>query len=146
MDKLREHQIFPMEYNKIEDKATSVFCKKLLFVLADMWRELVRKVNPVIDDFLEQIITTTAPTLDHRGASILDSSSNAITATLPDGKRVGQIKTIVMSDATNSSTVSATHHETSDPEVATFDAVDETWVLIWTGTEWATLKATCTFL
>ena len=68
-----------------------------------------------------------------------------VTATLPDGFRVGQIKTIVMTDATTASTVSVTHHETSDPEVGTFDAMDETWALMWTGTEWVTIKATCTF-
>ena len=33
-----------------------------------------------------------------------------------------------------------------DGEIGTFNAVDETWVLIWTGTEWTTLRATCTFV
>lgn len=145
MDKLKEQQIFPTNYNDIEDETTSSFLKVLIFALTQVWRELVLKLNPLISDFAEETITAASPTLEHRGASILDSSSNAITATLPDGKRVGQIKTIVMSNATNPSTVSATYHETSDPEVATFDAVDETWVLSWTGTEWTTLKATCTF-
>ena len=51
-----------------------------------------------------------------------------------------------MSDDTTSSTVSITNHQTSDPEVATFDAVDETWVGMWSGTEWITLFATCTFV
>ena len=146
MDKLKEQQIFPTNYDDIEDETTSSFLKVLIFALMQVWRELVLKLNPLISDFLEETITAPTATLEHRGASILNSISNAITATLPDGNRVGQIKTIVMSNATNSSTVSATHHETSDPEVATFDAVDETWVLSWTGTEWATLKATCTFL
>ena len=35
-------------------------------------------------------------------------------------------------------------HETSDPEVFTFDAVNELLVLVWAGFEWATLKATAT--
>ena len=51
-----------------------------------------------------------------------------------------------MTDATTSSTISITNHQTSDPEVATFDAVDETGVFLWTGTEWVTIFATCTFV
>lgn len=70
----------------------------------------------------------------------IDSSAGAVTATLGSATTVGHIKTIVMTDATNSSTVSVTNHETSDPEVITFNAVDETAVLMWTGTEWITLK------
>ena len=93
----------------------------------------------------EETVTAGTVTLNYWGASKLDSSGGAITGTLGSGQYVGQVKTIVMTDASNSSTVSATNHETSDPEVATFDAVDETWVLVWTGTEWATIKATCTF-
>ncbi len=75
----------------------------------------------------------------------VDSSGAAVTATLPGGRYIGETITIVMTEASNSSTVSVTNHETEDPEVGTFDAVDETWVLMWTGTEWATIKATCTF-
>lgn len=74
----------------------------------------------------------------------IDSSGGAVTGTLGSGDHVGQIKTVVMTDATNSSTVSVTNHETSDPEVFTFDALDECLVLVWTGTEWATIKATAT--
>jgi len=94
----------------------------------------------------EEIATAGNPTLQIFDASKLDSSEGVIAATLPDGKYMGQIKTIVMTDATNSSTVTITHHETEDNEVATFDAVDETLVLMWTGTQWVTIKATCTFL
>lgn len=76
----------------------------------------------------------------------IDSSGGAVTATLGDGIYIGQIKTIVMTEASTSSTVSITHHQTSDPEVATFDAVDETGVFMWTGTEWITIFSTCTFV
>jgi len=76
----------------------------------------------------------------------IDSSSNAVNGTLGDGQYIGQTKTIVMTEASNSSTISITNHVTSDPEVATFDAVDETGVFLWTGTEWITLYATCTFV
>lgn len=85
-------------------------------------------------------------TLNASGVTTIDSSGGAITGTLPDGTYIGQRKTIVMTNATASSTVSATHHVTFDPEVATFDAVDETWLLEWMGTEWVTIYATCTFI
>ena len=79
-------------------------------------------------------------------ATTINSSGGAVTATLGSGLYVGQIKTIVMTNSTASSTVSITNHQTSDPEVATFDAVDETGVFMWTGTEWITIFATCTFI
>jgi len=83
----------------------------------------------------------------HLDSATIDSSGNAVGAILGPGYYVGQIKTIVMTDATNSSTVTVNNHVTSDPEVATFDAVGETWTLIWLGTEWGTLGTpTCTFL
>ncbi|MCK4328800.1 right-handed parallel beta-helix repeat-containing protein [candidate division WOR-3 bacterium] len=91
----------------------------------------------------EETITTSGA-LSTCGGSKLDSSGGAITATLANGSFVGQIKTIVMTNAAGASTVSVTHHETSDPEIGGFNAVDETWVLLFTGTEWVTLKATCT--
>ena len=93
-----------------------------------------------------ETVTTAAPALSITGSSVIDSSSNAVDATLAAGTYIGQIKTIVMTDASNSSTVSIANHQTSDPEVATFDAVDETGVFMWTGTEWVTLFATCTFV
>jgi len=91
------------------------------------------------------------------GYTELNSNGGAITATLGDGIRIGDIKTIVMSEATTSSTVTIAKLDNEngipstaglggDGEVATFDALDETWVGIWTGTEWTTLRATCTFV
>jgi len=75
----------------------------------------------------------------------LDSVGGAITGNLKDGSYVGQIVTIVMTEETTSSTISIDKHQTTDPEVATFDAIDETGVFMWTGTEWITIFATCTF-
>ena len=92
----------------------------------------------------EETITSDGDTLTEYGASKLDSSSNKVDSTLGSGTYVGQIKTIVMTDATNSSTVTVTNHETSDPEVFTFDAVDEVLVLVWTYSEWVTVYATAT--
>ena len=76
----------------------------------------------------------------------LDSASNAVNTTLSSGYYVGQIMTFVMTEASTSSTLTITNHQTSDPEVATFDAVDEAGVFMWTGTEWITIFATCTFV
>ena len=94
----------------------------------------------------EQETATGAFTLSPESATVIDSSGGAVSGTLGNGTYIGQIKTIVMTDATTSSTVSITNHQTSDPEVATFDAVDETGVFMWTGTEWITIFATCTFV
>jgi hypothetical protein len=92
---------------------------------------------------LYEDVTDPAPTLSSFGVSRLDSSSNAIAATLGDPEwvnAIGRIKTIVMVDATNASTVTIAHHETSDPEVINFSAVDDMVMLMWTGTEWVTIK------
>lgn len=93
-----------------------------------------------------EALTAASPTLVAYGVATLDSTSNGITGTLGSGTFIGQIKTIVMIEASNSSTVSITNHQTSDPEVATFDALDETGVFMWTGTEWITIFASCTFV
>lgn len=86
-------------------------------------------------------------TLSPWGATKIDSSGGVITGTLGSGKFIGQIKTIVLSDAANNpSTVSITLHQDGEPEVATFDALNETGVFMWTGNEWVTIFATCTFV
>lgn len=94
----------------------------------------------------EETITADASALRIYGASQLDSTSNKVDSTLADGSIIGDIKTIVMTEASNSSTVTIAHHQTEDAEVATFDAVDEVGVFLWSGTEWVTVFATCTFL
>lgn len=104
------------------------------------------KIYPLGQDFRSETITSAAPTLKVEGSTSINSSSNAVNGTLGSGSFIGQIKTIVMTEASASSTISITNHQTSDPEVATFDAVDETGVFMWTGTEWITLFATCTFV
>lgn len=93
-----------------------------------------------------ETVTIAEPTLITSGTSFLDTSSNDITATLPDGLFPGQMKVIIMSDVTSGAgtTVSVSTHETSSPEVGIFDAVGEKWILIWSGTKWITIVATCT--
>ena len=94
-----------------------------------------------------RVETTGSPDITYEEATVLDSSGGAITATLGSGWYVGQTKTISMQEATTSSTVSITNHRAGDPYVGTFNALDETWVLIWTGTEWEDLGTpTCTFV
>lgn len=91
-------------------------------------------------------LTTTAPAIVPGTSNTIDSTGNAVDATLADDTVIGRLTNIVMSEASNSSTVTIAHHVTSDPEVATFDAVDEVLVLMWTGTEYATIHATATFV
>lgn len=108
------------------------------------WHTLVDRINlignTVYDD---EAITADAQTLAPYGSSALDSTSNKVDSTLGSGPYIGVIKTIIMTEASNSSTVTVTNHVVSDPEIGTFNAVDQTWVLQWTGTEWITLYATC---
>ena len=93
-------------------------------------------------------MTAATPALSPWGTSIINSATRAVDGTLgsagttggTDESGIGIIKTIVMTEASNSSTVSVSNHETSDPEIITFAAVDDTAVLMWTGTEWITLK------
>jgi len=97
-----------------------------------------------------ETLTAAAPALNVFGVSVLDSTSNAVDGTLaahPGGlNAIGATKTITMTEASNSSTITIAVHQTSDPEVATFNAVDETGVFMWSGTEWVTIFATCTFV
>lgn len=112
------------------------------------WKEWAEQMVVAVQDELDEAARYTQPeevatgtyALNPAGITRIDSSGGAVAGTLGDGDYVGQIKTIVMVDATTSSTVSVTNHETSDPEVITFAAVDDTAVLLWTGTEWITLK------
>ncbi len=93
-----------------------------------------------------QTLTDAAPVIIPGTANKIDSTANAVAATLAADTVVGRFTTIVMEEASNASTVTIANHETSDPEVVTFDAVDEVLILMWTGTEYMTVKATATFV
>ena len=95
-------------------------------------------------DNRQEIITATAATLFSGGISLLDSTSNVISATLGDGLYIGQRKIVSMIEASNSSTLSVTNHETSSPEVFTFSAVDQYVILMWAGTKWVTVNGSAT--
>jgi len=76
---------------------------------------------------------------------IKDPAAN-FTVTLPSGYKMGQTVLVVMSSNTSSKTgtLSITNHETSDPETLLHNAADEYTLLVWTGTEWATISKTST--
>ena len=114
----------------------------------DMTPKGTGNVRATLGAFEEPVQTLTADssTVNVYGATELDSTSNKVDCTLGSGTFVGQIKTIVMTNSSNASDVSITNHETSDPEIALFDAVDECGVFLWSGTEWVTIFATCTFV
>ena len=73
------------------------------------------------------------------GTTLLDSSGAAVNITLANGELYGQKKTIVMIEASNSSTVTVAQHVTSNPEVFTFAAAGDSLVLMWDGTDWSTV-------
>jgi len=91
-----------------------------------------------------ETLTTDAQTLRPWGVTYFDTTSGALGGTLSSGKIVGVVKTTVMSVDNGDYTLSVLSHETSDPETFVFANVDETLVLIWTGTEWATIKSSAT--
>lgn len=95
---------------------------------------------------VDTTVTIAAPVIVPGSVTIIDSGTQAVDGTLADDTVIGRQTKIVMTDASNSSTVSIAHHVTSDPEVATFDAVDEYLVLEWSGTEYVTIHATATFV
>jgi len=80
-----------------------------------------------------------------RVAEVEDPAANT-TITVPDGLYIGQTVMIVTSsnDDSKTVTVSVTHHPTSDPETGTLSTVDQYVLLLWTGTEWATLGGSWT--
>ena len=112
------------------------------------WTSTYLYDNSIVKDnseYQNETVTTGSPALMvWPGYSKLNSVGGAITATLSGGIKVGDVKTIVMTEASNPSTVTVANHAVTDPEICTFNAVDDTWMLVWTGTEWADLYQTCT--
>ena len=86
-----------------------------------------------------ETVTTGSPALTLAGTTKLDSSGGAITGTLADGEVIGGEKTIIMVEASTSSTITVTHHITEDPEVFTFAEVGDSLLLKWNGTDWMTV-------
>lgn len=91
-------------------------------------------------------LTAATPAIVPGSINLIDSGSNAVDATLADDTVVGRHTLMIMTEASASSTVTIASHTTSDPEVATFDAVGEVLDLMWMGTEYVTIFATATFV
>ena len=73
------------------------------------------------------------------GVTVMDSTSAAVNLTLANGEQYGQMKTFVMIEASNSSTITVAQHVTSNPEVFTMAAAGDSLVLMWDGTDWSTV-------
>ena len=71
------------------------------------------------------------------------TSAGAVTSILPDGSYAGQIKVIhgSVSGSWNSSTVSVSNHETSNPEVFTLPIRTASITLMWDAHKWVTLSS-----
>ena len=91
-------------------------------------------------------LTVAAPVVVPGSINTIDSTDNAVDATLADDTVVGRHTLMIMTEASTSSTVTIAKHTTSDPEVATFNAVGEVLDLMWMGTEYVTIYATATFV
>ena len=93
-----------------------------------------------IDQGGDASVLTTTATIASYGYTSIDSTL-APAFTLGSGTYIGQIKVVVCSasDATDS-VLSITNHLSGDPTTATFNAVDEAIILMWTGTEWVTIS------
>ncbi|HXI24387.1 MAG TPA: right-handed parallel beta-helix repeat-containing protein [Pyrinomonadaceae bacterium] len=80
--------------------------------------------------------------------TVLDSSGQVLELEVPDGLYVGQTKLIVMQAAGDDANVTILRHATSSPELARFTGtgpMPQMLELLWTGTVWETLRATCSF-
>ena len=91
------------------------------------------------------LLTSASGALPITRPSRINSSGGVLALTLADGNARGEFKFVVMSTAGNIADLTIAHHLTEDDEVARFDAVDEHLLLVWTGTEWATVSSSCTF-
>lgn len=85
-------------------------------------------------------VDTAAPTLPPWGLTRLDTSSNDITATLPDGLAQGVYKTITISDQTSSAgggtTVTITNHEDGAATVHTYKNLNDHVTYQWVNGVW----------
>lgn len=86
-------------------------------------------------------LTVAAPVVVPGSINTIDSTDNAVDATLADDTEIGRQTKFVMSEASNSSTVTIAHHDEGDAKVYTFDTVDDAVVIEWTGTEYVTIFA-----
>ena len=87
---------------------------------------------------------TEAGALSIFGASSLDGTDAGgagAAITLAAGTHIGEVKTIVCTEATTTFTLTIAAHAEGDGKEVLFDAVDESLTLTWTGTEWETVHS-----
>lgn len=98
--------------------------------------------------YVKSYYNDTGLDLRHSDFIRLSSGNDASddTGTLADGQYNGQEVYIeLMADLGDDWIVTITNHETSDPEVCTFDDAGDYLLLRWVYDEWKTLENTCTF-
>lgn len=86
-------------------------------------------------------IKTTHTVDTQEGPFYIDGSSGAYTITLGDGRYPGQLIFFNCTVAGNNVSLSVTKHLTSNPEVFTLNAINESILLQWNGVEWQTVVA-----
>lgn len=131
----------PLVYRSTGRAANSIASRNDLGVLYFL--------GPGTDDYFEpanvktaivlETVTAASQSLIAIGTSRIDSSSNAVAATLGNGYFEGQQKPVIFTDATNPSTLTVTNHSESSPKVYPLNAVGDTVILTWRGSDWATI-------
>lgn len=150
---LRETRQLPTNYHKIrfekKDLKTllpeqltliSNFLKDLVFIIMDLWTELVQKVNPVIEDSHDehsafQTFTDADTTPDISGGrNFKTANSGATTITMLDGGTDGQTIRVVFGDSNTTIDFTGTNLKgnagadwsptQNDHMICTFDGTD----------------------
>lgn len=136
-----DHQAIATQKYGIEEKTGSDFNSYINnYTKGNVTNEVVLVGTSSAGSFAERTeIVTGVVTITAYGTTLLNSNGGAVTATLGSGTFRGQRKVIGMNDASNASTVTVTAHETSSPEVFTFNAVTDYLVLEWMGSRWVTV-------
>lgn len=93
----------------------------------------------IVNAYLPETATGTFTLDGGNPSTIIDSTAGAVTGTLGNGLYAGFMKTIRMSNSSNSSTVSVTNHILANPTVYTFNSTTDLLILVWMGTRWVTV-------
>lgn len=88
--------------------------------------------SPVIPDAAPEALTAAAPACSLQTfVSELDSTSNAVAATLADGLVHGQMKRVIASVVLNTTTLTIASPVSASLDVVTFSVIGDTVDLIW---------------
>ena len=83
---------------------------------------------------------TTAGAAWTRGTTELNSTAGAMAVTLANGTFYGQQKRFFFDTDGGDVTLTVANHETTSPEVFTFDTVGSYLILEWGQNKWVTIK------